>query len=162
MVSGKVQIPGEVVGESNASTGEDREWLRMEYQEVCANYAGLRDFRAKLLGLVPLVTSGVFLLLAKADENMDPRAYMVIGVYGFFITVGLAIYEIGVRRQFRILVARGDELERRAKAGAGQFTVRQSTSRINRRFTRAASTLIYGATMITWVVLAAWGFAMKP
>jgi hypothetical protein len=162
MFSGKVEIPGEVVGETSVSVGlEDREWLRMEYQEICDNYMALRDFRAKLLGFLPLVTSGIFLLLAQSDNKVDSRAYIFIGVYGFFVTVGLAIYEFSVRRQFRILITRGDELERRAKVGAGQFTVRQSINRITRRYTRAASTLIYGATMAAWVVLVVWGFVVK-
>jgi hypothetical protein len=38
--------------------------LKMAYQEVCTTYRAIDDFRAKLLGLLPLVSgTGIFFLL---------------------------------------------------------------------------------------------------
>lgn len=45
-------------------TGEKNENLRLAYQQVCSSHNAIADFRAKLLGFLPLASgAGIFLLL---------------------------------------------------------------------------------------------------
>lgn len=44
---------------------ERPENLRTAYKELCNSYRAIDDFRAKLLGFLPLATGGVFLLHSK-------------------------------------------------------------------------------------------------
>src|SRR5262245_16336831 len=65
------------------------------YEQLCTSYRAIDDFRAKLLGFLPLVSgSGVFLLLNDAFRNADKgdfaRQFLrPIGLFGFVITLGL-------------------------------------------------------------------------
>ena len=73
--------------------------LRTAYQEVCSSYHGIAEFRAKLLGLLPLASAGIFLLLDNAlldAANKDfAKQYLgPIGLFGFVVTLGLFFYEL--------------------------------------------------------------------
>lgn len=71
---------------------DKKEALRTAYQEVCRSYHAIADFRAKLLGLLPLASGTGIYLLAKGDTN-----YLVpLGIFGFVVTLGLFVYEIRV------------------------------------------------------------------
>jgi len=63
------------------------------YQHVSDSYRAIDDFRANLLGLLPLASGGGILLLLSSrplpTEFMGP-----IGVFGAVITLGLFTYEI--------------------------------------------------------------------
>jgi hypothetical protein len=61
------------------------------YTQIQNRYAGITDFRAKLLGLLPLATgTGAFLLLQRAqDENADLRRFLgPMGIFGLVVTLG--------------------------------------------------------------------------
>ena len=38
------------------------------YKKLCTSYRAIDDFRAKLLGFLPLATGGVFLLIDKPED----------------------------------------------------------------------------------------------
>jgi hypothetical protein len=67
------------------------------YDEICISYRSIDDFRAKLLGFLPLATwTGIFLLFNKIPNATQDIKYFVgaIGVFGFSSTLGLFLYEI--------------------------------------------------------------------
>jgi hypothetical protein len=71
--------------------------LRLAYEQVHNRYAGITDFRAKLLGLLPLVTgTSAFLLLAQVkDPDSNLRKFLgPMGILGLVVTLGLFIYEL--------------------------------------------------------------------
>jgi hypothetical protein len=71
-----------VSDQTNAAVeGEDRpkdDHLALVYEQVHNRYAGITEFRAKLLGLLPLATgTGAFLLLQRIqDPNNLHRVFL--------------------------------------------------------------------------------------
>jgi hypothetical protein len=60
--------------------------LRMEYQEVCRSHAAIKDFRAKLLALLPVATGvGVGALTISSRgrlSDIEPGLLVALGVFG--------------------------------------------------------------------------------
>jgi hypothetical protein len=58
-------------------------------------HQGITDFRAKLLALLPIASgTGIFILLGKGI-TVDKYPYFIgIGLFGFFVSLGLCIYEL--------------------------------------------------------------------
>ena len=53
--------------------------LRAAYQEVCKSYLAVDDFRAKLLGFLPLVSgTGIFFLLNETFTDATKRAFATL------------------------------------------------------------------------------------
>jgi hypothetical protein len=68
----------------------EAETLRVAYQELSKTYNAIRDFRAKLLGFLPLASGGgIFLLL----DNPESMSLIPIGLVGALVTAGLWLYE---------------------------------------------------------------------
>src|SRR5947207_1302769 len=71
------------------------EHLSTIYQELCTMYRAIDDFRAKLLGFLPLVSgAGVFFLLdgvfaEQAKRNVVLPSLEPIGLFGCAVTFGL-------------------------------------------------------------------------
>jgi hypothetical protein len=66
------------------------------YGEICNSHAGIADFRAKLLALLPIASgTGIFLLLQQtpASPKVDP-SLAAAGLFGFVVTLGLFLYEL--------------------------------------------------------------------
>jgi len=66
------------------------------YGEICSSHAGIADFRAKLLALLPIASgAGIFLLLQQtpAPAKSDP-SLAAAGLFGFAVTLGLFLYEL--------------------------------------------------------------------
>jgi len=139
---------------------EDASNLRVAYEQLCNSYRAIDDFRAKLLGFLPLVTGGGVILLAsqalKANQFLLPA-----GLFGFAVTVGLLAYELfGIKKCHALLLA-GEDLERqmglpvgeKGKGPAGQFVRRPPhlLRIVNEPFAAAA---IYPAVMAVWIYLA--------
>src|SRR5688500_4576176 len=97
--------------------------LRSEqlYQQICDSYRAIDDFRAKLLGFLPLVSGGgIFFLLS------DPLSKELMGAIGAFeavITLGLFTYEIYGIEKCTALIKAGQDLESASKF-EGQFLSR--------------------------------------
>lgn len=74
------------------------------YEECCKSYHRIDDFRAKLLGFLPLASgAGIFLSLQKNGGKDFEEHLLPIGIFGFVVTLGLLFYELrGVQRCIRL------------------------------------------------------------
>src|SRR3954454_2358555 len=82
---------------------------RLAYQEVCKSYQAIVDFRAKLLGFLPLASgAGAFAVL---HNDPIPRWSWVAGAFGFAVTLGLFLYELRGLQRAAALEQAGRELE---------------------------------------------------
>lgn len=126
--------------------------LRTVYQELCTSYHGIADFRAKLLGFLPLASgTGIFLLLGQLPgPDQSPLTLTAVGVFGFLVTLGLFTYELRGIQRCNALIEAGKALEQEL-GFQGQFRLRP----------RAVNGII-GTTLAAWIiypaVLAAWLF----
>jgi hypothetical protein len=87
----------------------------MAYSEICNAYHKIDDFRARLLGLLPLASgAGVFLLL-RADTGLsgdeDAPYLAVAGLLGLLATLGLYMYELRGIQRCHALIQAGRKLE---------------------------------------------------
>ncbi len=136
--------------------------LKAVYQELCNSYRAIDDFRAKLLGLLPLATGGAFLLVGDnlsamllGGESVSPEAQGLlgsVGVLGFVITLGLFAYEIFGIKKCGALIEAGKKIEGSLEIN-GQFNRRpQNVLRIiNEPF---AAGVIYPAVLAAWTFFA--------
>jgi hypothetical protein len=137
-----------------------QENLRILYQELCTTYRSIDDFRAKLLGALPLATAiGIFLVIPDffKDEQSPEIAYYFksllppIALFGFVITLGLLIFEIhGIRRCTRLITV-GKYLERELGQEA-QFVYR-AKSIAGFISEPLASGVIYSSVAAVWAFL---------
>jgi hypothetical protein len=137
---------------------DENENLRTAYRELSTSYRAIDDFRAKLLGFLPLATgTGMFLVLGNVKDITPPKdgatteLWPAIGIFGFLITLGLFLYEIYGIKKCDALIQAGGEMESSMGITNGQFCRRPQNVAfvINEPF---ASGIIYPA------VLAAWAF----
>jgi len=86
--------------------------FRAVYQELCNSYRAIDEFRTKLLGLLPLATgTGIFILIMDDDKFRAVEDYLpYIGLFGFFITLGLLFYELLTRLNRQVRVAEPDKI----------------------------------------------------
>lgn len=131
------------------------ETLRQEYAEVCQSHNAIADFRAKLLGLLPLAAgTGVFLVL----KDKALADYLgAIGLFGSALTFGLFSYELRGLRECRQLRRCGQELEEALKLSPSQG--RFSSTPIGITGPQSAGWMIYLAVVSAWLYVAAVGFS---
>jgi hypothetical protein len=145
-----------VSGDNGAKQNEED--LTSVYGQLCDSYRAIDDFRAKLLGLLPLASgTGIFLLLGNVvtDPTTSETAkefLLPIGIFGFLITLGLYLYELHGILKCDHLIKVGQQLERRL-AIPGQFQGRPHgvAGFINEPF---AARIIYPAVLAAWTFLA--------
>lgn len=131
------------------------EQLRV-YEQLCNSYRAIDDFRAKLLGFLPLATgTGVFLLLTDQAKLLSMQnLFKPIGFFGLVVTFGLFFYELyGIKKCTRLIKV-GRDLEKNVlKVSQGQFATRPPgvVLLINEVF---AASLIYPAVLAAWTFLA--------
>ncbi|UCE07174.1 MAG: hypothetical protein JSW07_03830 [bacterium] len=126
--------------------------LRAAYLELCNSYRAIDDFRAKLLGYLPLATgTGMFFLFNNLTD-VTKGFLDVIGVFGFVITLGLFSYEIYGIRKCGALIEAGKQMERSLGID-GQFKnrPREVAHLINEPF---AAGVIYPTVLAVWMYLA--------
>jgi hypothetical protein len=132
------------------------EKLGKVYDQLCVSYRAIDDFRAKLLGFLPLATSGgIFILLGTLTADTK-RYFLPVGLFGFVITVGLFFYEIYGIRKCHALIAAGTGIENALEIDdglLGQFNRRPRTAWgfINEP---VAAGIIYPAVMAAWIYIA--------
>ena len=125
------------------------------YDQLCTSYHAIDDFRAKLLGILPLVTgtSMSFLLSNLGDaKNISittPSLLAAIGVFGLLITLGLFSYEIFGIKKCGALIKAGRDLEASLQIENGQFVNRPQNVAylINEPF---AAAVIYPTVLAAW------------
>ena len=132
--------------------------LRMAYQEVCKSYHAVDDFRAKLLGFLPLVSgTGIFFLLNTTFSNATQRDFATaylgpIGLFGLVVTLGLFCYELRGIQKCNGLIAVGQKMEAMLDID-GQFTQREDAVAGFIGKTLAAR-MIYPAVLAAWIFVA--------
>ncbi|MGK7959874.1 hypothetical protein [Crocosphaera sp.] len=90
---------------------------RVIYVQLCTTYHRLKNFRASLLGLLPL-GSGVSAFVTLKEI---PQLASIIGYFGLFFTLGLFIYEIHGTVLIQELVKTGKYIEVNLGIQYGQF-----------------------------------------
>jgi hypothetical protein len=125
------------------------------YDEVCRSYERIDDFRAKLLGFLPLVSgTGLFFLLERANVGDPGNAELLVpaGLFGFVVTVGLLFYELrGIQRCIR-LASVASAFERQMGV-LGRF--RQWPHSLGRFVNEPiAAAFIYSGVLAAWTFLA--------
>ena len=125
------------------------------YEQLCISYRAIDDFRAKLLGFLPLATGAGIFLLAKNLTGEAKGFLGPIGAFGFLTTLGLFAFEIYGIGKCGALIEAGKQIEASLDIGGlGQFPKRpQHVGRlvINEPF---AAGLIYPAVLAAWTFLA--------
>jgi hypothetical protein len=126
---------------------------RLAYEQLCVSYRAIDDFRAKLLGFLPLVTGGSLGLLFSGRADLATELFLPAGLFGILVTFGLFTYEIFGIKKCHALIRDGKRLETRLRLAGGQFTERPDDilGLINEPF---AAALIYPAVLAAWAYLA--------
>ena len=138
---------------------KDHPDLSKVYDQLCQSYRAIDDFRAKLLGFLPLASvGGAFLLLNDVLVNPEKSKFVKpfvepLGLFGFLITLGLFFYEIYGIRKCHALIEAGKQLECSLGITDGQFKSRPHNVLwvINEPF---ATGVIYPAVLAGWMFLA--------
>jgi hypothetical protein len=134
------------------------------YQAICTSYNAINDWRAKLLGFLPLASgAGIFFLLNSSFTTVTTQGksttittpltqYLLpIGVVGALVTFGLFIYDIRAIQLRTSLVEAGKAIEADQPKPDGQFTHRP------RGYGHVLSDTL-GSTLIYFAVIAGWLF----
>jgi hypothetical protein len=127
--------------------------LKTAYDQLCTSYHAIDDFRAKLLGFLPLVTGGGLILLTGRPDEVRKEFFGPVGLFGIAVTAGLLAYEIFGIKKCHALLSAGEDLERRMGLSDAQFKRRPNNvlGVINEPF---AAALIYPAVLAAWTYLA--------
>jgi hypothetical protein len=128
--------------------------LRLAYQELCKSYQAIADFRAKLLGFLPLASGAGFFALLGNGKDPVPYYAWVAGIFGFAITLGLFFYELRGLQRSAALEHTGRELEAALGLADGQFTTQPSANLHGLIDARAAAWLIYPSILAGWAYMA--------
>ena len=124
------------------------------YDQLCQSYRAIDDFRAKLLGFLPLASAGgVFLLLNNPEKIDFAKPFLKpLGLFGFVVTLGLFFYEIYGIRKCHSLINAGRRIECLLGITDGQFNKRPRNVLylVNEPF---ATGMIYPAVLAAWMFL---------
>jgi hypothetical protein len=125
------------------------------YGELCKSYHAIDDFRAKLLGFLPLATGAAIVFGAKETPSPLERFSVPVGIFGFLVALGLFSYEIYGITKCAALLSAGKRIEFANNIAFGQFTCRPDAvfGWINEPF---AAGVIYPAVLASWIVVAFW------
>jgi hypothetical protein len=128
--------------------------LRLAYQELCKSYQAIADFRAKLLGFLPLASGASFFALLGNGKDPVPYYAWTAGLFGFAITLGLFFYELRGLQRSAALEHTGRALEAALGLANGQFTLQPTANLHGLVDARAAAWLIYPSVLAGWAYLA--------
>ena len=95
--------------------------LRAAYDQLCQSYRAIDDFRAKLLGFLPLVTGGGLVLVTAGANEAAQEFLLPVGLFGLVVTLGLFAFELYGIQKCAALIDAGQQLEASLKLPAGQF-----------------------------------------
>jgi hypothetical protein len=140
-------------GRDDVADEEQMAALRGAYDQLCQSYRAIDDFRAKLLGFLPLVTGGGLVLVTAGANEAAQQFLPPVGLFGLVVTLGLFAFELYGIQKCAALIDAGRQLEASLKLPAGQFMLRprELLGHINEPF---AASIIYPAVMAAWVYLA--------
>jgi hypothetical protein len=129
--------------------GPELSSMERAYEQTSTTYRAIDDFRAKLLGFLPIASAGGVFLLVEASESDNGRVLAAAAVFGFVVTLGLLAYEIyGIKRcHLLIEFGRRLELDMHVKHGPFQRRPREVAGYVDEPF---ATALIYPAVLAGW------------
>jgi hypothetical protein len=127
--------------------------LRLAYQELCKSYQAIVDFRAKLLGFLPLASGASFFALLGGGKDPVPYYAWVAGLFGFAITLGLFLYELRGLQRSAVLEHTGRQLEEQLNLSMGQFSVQPQANLHGFVDARGAAWLIYPSVLAGWAYI---------
>jgi hypothetical protein len=134
---------------------QENDNLKLVYGQLCNSYRAIDDFRTKLLGFLPLATgTGIFFLVTDSEQIKQMHEILpVVGAFGFFITLGLFLFELYGIKKCDCLIKTGIKLEEQLGLEYGQFIRRPRGifGLINEPF---AAALIYSTVLAAWVYIA--------
>jgi hypothetical protein len=135
---------------------ENSDRLQLLYSNVLSALKSVDEFRGKLLTLLPLASGagGIVLL----TEKVDPTLFLPVAVFGFVITVSLAMYEQRNLKLCNDLIDMGMTLEGEI-LNENKPTLRLFAAWKQRWEVEAASVAIFVAVMLAWIVMAVVGLA---
>ncbi len=131
--------------------------LKAIYDQLCTSYHSVDDFRAKLLGFLPLVSGiAIFELLEKVESTDYLSA---IGFFGVITTLGLLIYELKGIQKCTGYIEFGFQIEKtilgKSSLHLGHFGSLKTGHKITNAFTEpVASAFVYGAVIGAWTYVA--------
>jgi hypothetical protein len=128
--------------------------LRLAYTELCKSYQSIVDFRAKLLGFLPLASGAGFFALLGNGKDPVPYYAWVAGLFGFAITLGLFFYELRGLQRAVALERTGRQLESELGILTGQFGAQPGGSLHGIVDVRGAAWLIYPSVLTGWGYIA--------
>jgi hypothetical protein len=146
-----------MVSKKAPSPEPQKEGLAAAYNAACDLYQRIDDFRAKLLGLLPLASgTGIFLLLEESFFKVPKNALLAIGLFGFAITLGLLLYELrGVQRCIRLINVAANLEKTMYVAGPFRLRVHSFRNLINEP---VAAGIIYPSVLAAWIYVAMYFF----
>ncbi len=138
------------------------EWTSKQYEEVCKSYLALREYRAKLLALVPLATAAL-IALGLPKQPMPGESHSIIvalGTYGVLVSLGLYGYEMGNMKKLESLIQLGRDIEVESGLTNGQFIGRWERTHAKTLKAKimnysTAAIFVYGSTVLAWSFIAA-------
>jgi hypothetical protein len=133
--------------------GVPPENLRLAYTELCKSYQAIADFRAKLLGFLPLASGAGFFALLGNGKDPVPYYAWVAGLFGFAITLGLFFHELRGLQRSAVLEHTGRELEAGLGLAEGQFSTQVAARFHGLVDARGAAWLIYPSVLAGWAYI---------
>src|SRR5258708_3829636 len=141
-------------------------FITTAYSELCRSYQALREFRMKLLGLLPIASVVGLVALGKAlptspQPELQPEAVGYIGIFSGILTLALFGYEVRSLLMCHDYSVTGARLEA-AMGIRGQFTwcdetrhfscYRGKIARPLARFVndKVTSSLVYSFVFASW------------
>ncbi|WP_373494801.1 hypothetical protein [Aquiflexum sp.] len=136
---------------------ENNEALKTIYDQLCTSYHSVDDFRAKLLGILPLVSGvAIFEILGKVET---PSYLSPIGFLGVITTLGLLIYEMKGILKCDGYIKAGLEIEKillkTLPTNIGHFgSLVKGDKKSNFITVPVASAFVYAAVIGAWTFVA--------
>ena len=139
--------------------------LEKTYDQLCESYRAIDTMRMQLLGALPLATgTGIFFLLNKDFTDVSYASFVkgylpAIGLFGFLVTFGLALYEAYGIRKCHALIETGKAIENYMDV-PGQFLTRPLPllKVINEVL---AGGVIYPAVLAAWTFVGLYSWPTK-
>jgi predicted ester cyclase len=144
--------------ETAESSWPTAQMLTSEYAEICKSHEAIADFRAKLLGLLPLASgTGIFLLVNRQPPKEVKGFLIAAGLFGAVVTLGLYLYEKRGMSECLLLRERGAALECRLRLSPDVARFRNNPSRFVGP--QGAGPIVYLAVMAAWLFVALYGLS---
>jgi hypothetical protein len=147
-----------------ASDDGSNDGIKTVYEEICRRHDGIEQFRAQLLGLLPIASAGGIFLLLRLEHSAKggvPPFLLPAGILGALFALGLFIYELRGIHKCHVLI-RGAEVLERGLLGTklwdkGPFT--SDPKELWKGFVgeTGAALIIYPAVIGGWVFVAGVG-----